>query len=233
MVNDFAEVIFPVFHGKRGLQAIRQWCRGDDLPENHGKNARFASMNAMNHGKKVCFEAMNAMIHGKNELRRVPIVTVTITQYQLLADEILRDLNAVAEKIARLQKGIHELPDDTIRAYVNVPVAFLATAVSVVEQEPTLQNMDILDPQAGHDTLQFLGAFRPVLDDVTAFGKSLKRLLMLRKAALALNALRIYAVIRGLARTDLRMAQHASNLQRDLGPRGAKKKRKEPIPGAE
>lgn len=164
------------------------------------------------------------MVHGKIDPGDIVHMPVTTTEYQRLADEITQDLAAVAEKIKRLERETPQLTENFIRAYVNVPIPFLWTAVSIVGQEPDLQAVRKLDPNQGHDTLQFLDAFRHVHDDVTALGRILKKILISRKAALAASALQMYAVIRGMARNDWRMAQHARNLGRDLGPRGAKRK---------
>lgn len=166
------------------------------------------------------------MIHGKKALREGKNMSATITQYQQLAAEINDDLAKVAEKIQRLQRETPGLTENVIRAYVNVPVAFLQTAVAIADQEPTLQAAGLLDPEEGQDTLQFLDAFLPVHGGVVGLGKVVKRVLVTRKAHLAAKALQIYAVVRGMARNDPHMAEHARNLGRDLGPRGAKRKPK-------
>jgi tetratricopeptide (TPR) repeat protein len=61
-----------------------------------------------------------------------------------------------------------------VRSHLNVSNEFLATAIAAVEQTPALQAVNKLDPVAARDTLQFIDAFRPVLDKVSAFANALK-----------------------------------------------------------
>ena len=209
--------IDPARHGTNGLlEAIH------GLPE---------AIDAVKHEKKVLRESIFSVnggkfpvSHGKLVLGGTIHMAVTTTEYQRLAEEIRRDLAAVTEKIKRLEGETPQLSDNFIRAYVNVPIPFLQTAVSIVDQEPQLQAIRKLDSSRGHDTLQFLDTFRHVHDDVGVLGRILKKILIARKADLAARALQIYAVVRGMARNDPRMADHARNLGRDLGPRGAKRK---------
>lgn len=151
----------------------------------------------------------------------------TITQYQILAEEIFRDIDALAEKIARLDREGAHLSENAIRAYANVPVPFLETAVAVVSQEDELRAVKKLDPDEGMDTLQFLAAFRPVHDRLAVLQRILRRLLTTRRTRLAAAALQIYAIVRSFSRTNPAMADHARNLQRDLGQRGPAKRRRD------
>ena len=168
---------------------------------------------------------MFPMIHGKMDSGDLIAMTATTTEYERLAEEINRDLAAAAEKIKRLKRETPQYTDNFIRAYVNVPIPFLWTAVSIVGWEPELQALRKLDPNEGLDTLQFLDAFRHVHDQINVVSRILKKILVSRKAHLAASALQMYAVIRGMARNDHRMAEYARNLGRDLGPRGAKRKK--------
>ncbi|HEV7239447.1 MAG TPA: hypothetical protein VGQ36_09420 [Thermoanaerobaculia bacterium] len=155
------------------------------------------------------------------------LVPPTVTRYQLLAEEIARDLEAVAAKMPKLEAA-HRRDDDFIRAHVNVPVRFMATTISAVEQTPELERVKRLDTIEGHDTLQFLGAFKAVHDQLTHLADSLKFTMKSRKARLAWQSLQIYAIARGLARDGSHpsIAAYVDILRRDLGPRGRPRKKK-------
>ena len=145
----------------------------------------------------------------------------TTTRYQQLADEFSRELDNLATIIPKLAVS-HISTANFVRAHLNVSIDFLATAIAAVEQVPALQAVEKLDVVAARDTLQFIEAFRPVLDKVTAFTKSLKFTLDSRKATLAADALQIYDIAKGVARDpgSANVASLVSNMKRDLGRRG-------------
>ena len=152
---------------------------------------------------------------------------LTITKQERLANEILRDLDAITKKIEKLERGRLE-DEGFVRAHVNVPIRFLHTTVALVEQTPVLAAMKKLNAVEGRDTLQFLGAFGAVHDRVMALGQQLKLNLKSRKARLAAQSLQIYRIARGLAShgKDPELAAYVAMLGRDLGPRGRPKKKR-------
>jgi len=152
--------------------------------------------------------------------------TTTRTYYDLLAEEIMDDLDRVAAKIPKLESH-HRATENEIRAHVNVPRSFLGTAVAAVEQTPDLRTTRKLVPEQGHDTLQYLDAFRFVDDKLAEVRAYVRFTLMSRKTALALQALQVYAIARGFARGGRRadVAAHVENLRRDLGKRGRPRKK--------
>jgi len=142
----------------------------------------------------------------------------TITHYQQLATDFMRALDEIAVIIPQLEEA-HFTTASFVRTHQNVPDQFLATAVSAVEQTVELQGVRKLDVLAARDTLQFMEAFRPVLDKVVAFGKNLEFTLKSRKATLVLDALQIYYIAKGLARdpNSAAVGSLAANMKRDLG----------------
>jgi hypothetical protein len=98
--------------------------------------------------------------------------------------------------------------------------------VAAVQLTPALQGLGKLDFFAAHDTLQFLVAFRPVLDKVEAFYNDLKFTMDSKKAGLTDNALQIYHITKGLARdaASTEVYSHMLNMKRDFPKRGRKKK---------
>jgi hypothetical protein len=152
--------------------------------------------------------------------------TPTVTYYEQLAHKFMQALDDIAEIIPKLEAS-HESTAAFVHSYLSIPNAFLATAISAVEQHATLQAVQKLDLTAAHDTLQFLEAFKPVLDKLTGFQRALKFTLNSRKALLAADSLQIYDVAKGLARDpgSADMAAHVGNMKRDLGRRGRPKKK--------
>lgn len=150
--------------------------------------------------------------------------TPTITHYQQLADDFSKALDQIASIIPKLEIT-HPATANFVRSHLNVPTEFLATAIAAVEQTPELQGVNKLDVTAARDTLQFIEAFRPVQDKVTAFANSLKFTMASRKANLAADALQIYSIAKGVARDPgaAAVASLVSNLKRDLGRRGRAK----------
>jgi hypothetical protein len=151
----------------------------------------------------------------------------TPTYYDLLAEEIMQDLDRAAAKIPKLEAR-HHAPANAIRAHVNVPVKFLGTAVAVTEDTAEIKASVRLVPADGLDTLQYMDAFRRVDDKLGAIRAYVRFTLVSRKTVLAVQALRVYAVARSRARDqrDARINAHVENLRRDLGNRGRPKKKK-------
>ena len=152
--------------------------------------------------------------------------TTTRTYYDLLAEEIMEDLDRVAAKIPKLEAH-HRVSENEMRAHMNVPRPFLRTAVFAVEDAPDLRATRKLVPEQGHDTLQYIDAFRFVDDKLAEVKAYVRFTLMSRHTALAMRSLQIYALARGFARGGRRsdVAAHVDNLRRDLGKRGRPKKK--------
>jgi hypothetical protein len=145
----------------------------------------------------------------------------TITHYQQLADEVSKALDQIASIIPKLE-GSHPATANFVRSHLSVPTAFLATAIAAVEQTPELRAVNKLDVTEGRDTLQFIEAFLPIQDKMALFVDSLGFTMSSRKAALAADALQIYAIAKGVARDPgaTRAHAHLKNLKRDLDRSG-------------
>jgi hypothetical protein len=148
----------------------------------------------------------------------------TVTRYQQLAEEFMAALNEVTSIIPKLEAA-HVSTSNFVRSHQSVPIEFLATAVAGVERNVELQNLNKLDLVIGRDTLQFLEAFKPVLDVVTAFGRDLQFTMNSRKASLAADALQVYYIAKGLVRDpgSAPLAAVVANLKRDLNRPGRPK----------
>jgi len=150
--------------------------------------------------------------------------TPTVTHYQQLADDFSKGLDQIAQIIPKLEIA-HPATVNFVRSHLNVPTEFLATAIAAVEQTFELQHINKLDIAAARDTLQFIEAFRPIQDKITALASSVKFTMDSRKALLAADALQIYDIAKGIARDPGAAAVHSlvANLKRDLGRRGRTK----------
>lgn len=150
--------------------------------------------------------------------------TFTVTQYQQLAERLLAGLAELAAIAPSLD------PDDAAnveftRRHLNVPVPFLATAVFAVERNPELQAAQKLNVPFGRDTLQFLDAYRPVLDAARVFLDRLTLAYQTRQAALTIQALHVYDIAKSVDR-DARspeLSAAVENMKRDLGRKGARR----------
>jgi hypothetical protein len=154
----------------------------------------------------------------------------TVTHYQQLADDFLKTMDTLAASLPIFQAS-HETTVKFVRGKLNVPLSFMASAVAAVEQDPSLQGIRKLDTQEARDTLQFLEAFRTVVDKVTAFGKALDFTMNARRANLAADSLQIYGIAKEATRdpaSALITGPHVQSMSRDLGRRGIGRKKKTP-----
>lgn len=150
--------------------------------------------------------------------------TPTVTHYQQIADDFSKALDQIVQMIPNLEIT-HPATANFVRSHLNVPTEFLATAIAAVEQTPQLQHTGKLDTASARDTLQFIEAFRPIQDKVTALANSLKFTMASRKATLAADSLQVYNIAKGIARDPgaAAVASLVQNLKRDLGRRGRAK----------
>ena len=151
----------------------------------------------------------------------VEAVTPTTTHYQQLAGEFISELDAITAIIPKLEAQ-HVSTVNFVRSHLNASTEFLATVITAVEQTPQLQAVGKLDIAAARDTLQFLEAFRPVLDKAMAFARNLQYTLNSRKATLVGDALRMYDVAKAIARdrrdpSRAAIGSHVANMKRSLG----------------
>ncbi len=146
-------------------------------------------------------------------------ITPTVTHYQKLAEDFVQALEQITTIIPQLQQAEAAVAKFT-RGQLNVPAKFCIAAIAAVEQIPEVRALNILDPAAGRDTLQFLEAFQTVRDRAIQFANNLKFTFDSRKAGLNAKALQVYALAKTLAR-DKRNPQphieaHVENMKRDL-----------------
>ena len=128
-----------------------------------------------------------------------PVSTPTITHYQEIAAKVSSDLAAAVAQIPHFEAR-HETTEAFVRSHKGVKAEFIATAVAAVEATPELRAVNKFDVVAARDTLQFIEAFRPVVDQLDALAADVRFTIDARKATQAADALQIYDISKGLAR---------------------------------
>jgi hypothetical protein len=131
----------------------------------------------------------------------VPAQTPTITHYQQIAANLAK---AIDDMLALIPSFVEAHPDTTqfVRTHQNVPLTFIATAVAAVEANPELKG-GTFDATEARDTLQFIDAFRPMADRLSAAAKNLTFSINSRKANAGSGALEVYAIAKRVALNPL------------------------------
>ena len=158
----------------------------------------------------------------------VPIETPTVTHHQQLASELVAAIDQMTTIMPQLEEAQIAIAKFT-RGRLGIPERFCASAIAAVEQLPELLGLHTLDPAAARDTIQFLDAFRAVLDKGEAFHRNVKFTFDLRKAELIRDSLQVYYFAKGLARRtrNPELEAHIANMARDLGRKGLTKAQRE------
>ena len=144
-------------------------------------------------------------------------VTPTITHYQQLATRLSAAVTALIAEIPRFESN-HTATTDFVKAHKRFAPDFIATVLAAVESNPELQRLQKFDVTEARDTLQFIEAFRPLVDQVDALARDLRFTMDARKAAVAADGLQIYAIAKGIARdpSSAMVAAHVLNMKRDI-----------------
>jgi hypothetical protein len=144
--------------------------------------------------------------------------TPTQTYYQQLVDEFMNVFDQMLAIIPKLEAA-EAVTAKSVRANLNVPEAFCASAITAVEQLPDMEAVKAANAERWRNRLQFIEAFRPLDDKVIGFEKILKHALRAVKSSLATELLQMYRIIRGHASAGKNPAAqaHVEVMKRDLG----------------
>ena len=158
--------------------------------------------------------------------------TPTITHYQEVAKAVSAALTAITTLIPSFE-AMH--PDSVrfVRGHQGFPNDFIATVLAAVEADPQLQSVNKFDVAEARDALQYIEAFRSVIDQVEALLANIKFSCAVRKARVIANGLQVYQIAKGLGRDpqSASVASHARNMKRDLKRPGSKRsKAADPAP---
>jgi len=144
--------------------------------------------------------------------------TPTVTHYQQVAAQVGAALHEALSRIASFEAP-HPSTLRVVRTHRIIPTEFIATAIAVVEATPELQSVRKFDVDEARDVLQFIDAFRPIVDLIDSLARDLRYTIGARKAKVAADALQIYEIAKGVARDpdSAALQTHLQNLKRDLG----------------
>src|ERR1043165_9044794 len=87
----------------------------------------------------------------------------TITYHQQIAEQFYPAFTYNTAMIRAIQCA-HALTRSFVRYHQNVSTEFLLSAIAAVDQTPDLEGLHKLEVAEGRDTLQFIDAYRPVVD---------------------------------------------------------------------
>ena len=152
--------------------------------------------------------------------------TPTVTHYQEVAARFIALLNEAIALIPSLEQ-FHASTQEFVRAHQSFPIDFIATVLAAVESDPELRGVNKFDVVEARDTLQFLDAFRPVIDLLATLLRNLKFTCGARKARVVAEGLLMYEVAKAFGRdpASAAVAAHARNMKRDLKRSGARRPR--------
>lgn len=150
-----------------------------------------------------------------------------LTGYQLLARDVMEALDTLLAEVPKLEARERK-SRAFIRTHIGVPPDFVIFTARGVEDHPDLDRMNQMNLAAAWAARQLAEAFRPVVQKLIVTTNELQTLLDTREANAAAEALKMYAIIRTLARrkADTRMNHLLTILKRELGRRGRPRKRK-------
>ncbi len=145
---------------------------------------------------------------------------------ELLAAELLGVLNDFAARIPGLSSP-HKSTGPSVRRHRTIPKTFMRSAIFTTEQFESLQATGALGIAAARETLQFVDAFKPVLDKLKTLTQDMGFTIELKTSEVSDAALRIYGVARILSRDPASgdLGGHAAILKKHLGRKGGRKKK--------
>jgi hypothetical protein len=116
--------------------------------------------------------------------------------------------------------GVPVVTTDVVDRKRRVPPEFVAKAVNALTVRSELQSIKAVNAAQTVDDKQFVDAFEPLADHLSAALKGLKRVIVARKARLTASAQQIYAFSKALAREReaAPIADHVDEMKRTLRP---------------
>jgi hypothetical protein len=143
--------------------------------------------------------------------------TPTTTHYQEVAAALSATLTTALSQIPSFEVS-HPATVKFVRAHQGFPNDFIATVLAAVAADPQLQNVNKFDVAEARDTLQFLEAFRSVIDQTQVLLDTLKFTCASRKARVVADGLQIYLIAQGIGRDpgSAAVATYVEHMKRDL-----------------
>jgi len=152
----------------------------------------------------------------------------TLTRFQQLAAQLKTAIGAVMAEIPLFELG-HDAKPRFVSAHQAVPPEFIGTVAASVD--PQQVGTNVFDPADAQNVLQFVEAFRPLVDDAIALATGLDFTVKAQYARVAAGALDAYAIAKRLARGgDASTKLRVQNMRRDLGRTRVRPRDKTPTP---
>jgi hypothetical protein len=154
---------------------------------------------------------------------------VVLTQFDELAARFSAALNEAVSLIPEWEPR-HSETRQFVQKYTSFSNDVISSTIAAVEANPELANTKKFNVAEARATLQFLNAFRPIIDQVDELRTNLRFTYFARKARVVADALQTYAIANGLGRdpSSAGVAAHAANIKRDLRRPRPKKEKKTP-----
>ena len=166
-------------------------------------------------------EIMNAVTTQAAPDAPAETATPTLTHYAQVAQDLS---DAIDEMLSLIPSFVvaHSTTKTFVNSHQSFSNDFLETAIAAVEANPQLQGVVNFDVVEARDVLQFISAFRPMMDKLTATAKNLQFTINSRRANIGNDALRVYGVAKQVARDPQSnlLSDHVTFLKRDLGRSG-------------
>ena len=141
--------------------------------------------------------------------------TPTITHFQQLAANLKTAISAVMAEIPKFEIANGDKVR-FVRAHQSVPPEFIASVVS--QLDPHEAGFNVFDPADVQNVLQFVEAFRPLVNDAEALAKGLDYTVKAQYARVAAISLDAYAIAKRLERNgNGAMKLKVQNMRRVLG----------------
>jgi len=141
----------------------------------------------------------------------------TVTHYQQLAAQLKSAIAAVMAEIPKFEMS-HDLKARFVSVHQSVPPEFINTVTAAVESNETIARVKAFDVDDARNVLQFVEAFRPLVDDAAALAAGLDFTVKAQYARVAASSLDVYAITKRLTRNgDGTIQRIALNMRRDLG----------------
>jgi hypothetical protein len=142
---------------------------------------------------------------------------VTPTSFDDVAAQVSAGIAALVKLIPAFEPK-HDETKQFVKRYATFSDESIRSMIAAIDANPELNSANKFDLQEGRATLQFLDAFRAVIDQVDEFHTNLRFTYFARKARVVFAVLQTYAIGKGIGRdaTSAGVAAHLKNIKRDL-----------------
>ena len=142
---------------------------------------------------------------------------MTKTPIEYIPAEVSAGLVPLVKLIPAFEP-IHDETKQFVKRYSTFSDESIRSTIAAIEANPELNSANKFDLDEGRLTLQFLDAFRAIIDQVDEFRTNVRFTYFARKARAVFSVLQTYAIGKGIGRdaTSAGVAAHLKNIKRDL-----------------